>query len=121
MKIAITLQGVSADAPLDRFFGRCRAFAICDTEGGEARIVDNTQNYQAAQGAGIQSAQNVIREGAEAVVSGAVGPKAFRVLSGAGVKAYQSPESGTLETVIEAFKAGTLDEITQANGVGPMS
>jgi predicted Fe-Mo cluster-binding NifX family protein len=121
MKIAITLNGPALDAGLDRFFGRCQAFAICDTDGGEIRIVDNTQNFQAAQGAGIQSAQNVIREGVEAVVTGAVGPKAFKVLSGSGVKAYQTPETGTLETVIEAYKGGTLQEITQANGVGPLS
>lgn len=121
MKIAITLEDASAGSPLDRHFGRCRAFALCESDGCEIRTVDNSQNYQAAQGAGIQSAQNVLREGAGVVITGSVGPKAFRVLAEAGVKVYHAPAGVTVAGVIEAFRSGILEEIKQANGVGPMS
>ena len=51
-------------------------------------IIDNQQNLNAAQGAGIQSAETVVRSGAKVLVSGHCGPKAFRVLAAAGVKVY---------------------------------
>lgn len=120
MKIAMTLERAEAESPLDRHFGRCRAFAIYETGSAELRIVDNTQNFQAAQGAGIQAAQNVLREGVEAVITGSVGPKAFRVLSAAGVRIYQAPEAATVLTAVEAHEAQTLEEIHQPNGVPPL-
>ena len=80
MKIAITTSGNDLNAPLDSRFGRAPKFLIYDLEAKTFEIIDNEQNLNAAQGAGIQSAQNIARLGAKALVTGHCGPKAFRVL-----------------------------------------
>ena len=46
---------------VDPRFGRAKYFIIYDTETKEMEVVGNEQNFQAAQGAGVQSAQNVAR------------------------------------------------------------
>jgi predicted Fe-Mo cluster-binding NifX family protein len=55
--------------------------------------------------------------GAQAVVTGNVGPKAFRILNAAGIKVYLSAE-GTVAEAIRKFKAGELKETTVANVEG---
>jgi predicted Fe-Mo cluster-binding NifX family protein len=88
MKIAFTTSGTDLNAPLDSRFGRAPKFLIYDVETSAFEVVDNQQNLNAAQGAGIQSAETVARLGAKAVVTGHCGPKAFRVLAAAGIRIY---------------------------------
>jgi len=107
MKIAITSQGKELDSPIDPRFGRARYFLVVDTDTGEVSVADNAQNLNAAQGAGIQAGRNVVELGAEAVITGHVGPKAFSTLQAGGVQIYTC----TADTVGEAvaqFKAGSL-------------
>lgn len=107
MTIAITTSGDGLDAQVDPRFGRAKAFIIYDTESGEWSLLDNAQNVFAAQGAGIQSATAVVNAGAEAVVTGNCGPRAFATLSAANVAIYPGA-SGTVQEAIEALKAGAL-------------
>ncbi|MGB9553891.1 MAG: NifB/NifX family molybdenum-iron cluster-binding protein, partial [bacterium] len=55
MKIALTSQGETLDAPCDPRFGRCRYFIIVDEESGEVRAYDNP-SLSSGGGAGIQAA-----------------------------------------------------------------
>jgi predicted Fe-Mo cluster-binding NifX family protein len=114
MKIAFTTSGSDLDAPLDKRFGRAPAFLVYDSDSAAYEIIENTQNLNAAQGAGIQSAETVIRFGAGAIVTSNCGPKAFRVLSSAGVKIYNT-DAVTVAEALERFNAGTLIESTDAN------
>ncbi len=107
MKIAFSASGDSLDAALDQRFGRAAQFVIVDSETDEFPVVDNTQNLNAAQGAGIQSAQNVVSAGATVLVSGHTGPKAFRVLSSAGVEIYLS-SAATVKEAYQDWKDGKL-------------
>jgi len=109
MKIAFSTSGNDLNAPLDTRFGRAAKFLIFDTESQGVALVDNTQNLTAAQGAGIQSAQAVAKLGAGALVSGHCGPKAFRVLSAAGVKIYPCA-AATVGEALEQYVAGALAE-----------
>ena len=68
MKIAVTSRGAELDSEVDPRFGRARYFVIVDTDTGESRAVDNEQNLNAAQGAGIQAAQLVATQGVEALL-----------------------------------------------------
>lgn len=111
MKIAITTSGDSLESSLDPRFGRAAKFLIYDMTSGDFEIVDNTQNLNAAQGAGIQAAQNVAQSGVECVITGHCGPKAFRVLSAAGIKIYNC----TANTVAEALDQLSQGHITPAN------
>ena len=77
MKVAVTSQGQDLRSPVDPRFGRAKCFIVLDMETGVFCAVDNSQNLNAAQGAGIQAARNVVESGATAAITGHVGPKAF--------------------------------------------
>lgn len=117
MKIALTSQGETLDAPLDTRFGRAKNFIVYDTESGEISVVPNHQNLNAAQGAGIQAATTVASTGAAAVISGHCGPKAFKVLETAGIKVYTTQES-TGTAALAAYEAGRLEVLVSADVAG---
>ena len=117
MKIAITATGKDMSNNVDPRFGRARYFIVVDTDTNEVAAHDNAQNLNAAQGAGIQAGEKVARLGAQAVVTGNVGPKAFRILNAAGIKVYLSG-TGTVADAIRKFKAGEVKEASVANVEG---
>jgi len=120
LKIAFTTSGVTLDAPLDSRFGRAPRFLLYNMENGSFEIIDNAQNLGAAQGAGIQSAETLLRAGADALVTGHCGPKAFRVLSAAGVAVYNTTVA-TVQEALNAYKAGKLEPADEANAEGHWS
>jgi predicted Fe-Mo cluster-binding NifX family protein len=117
MKIAITTSGKDLNAPLDGRFGRAPLFLIYDLEAKTFVIIDNEQNLNAAQGAGIQSAQNITRLGVKALVTGHCGPKAFRVLQAAGIKIYNT-SAATVSEALDLYIAGKLTEAASADVEG---
>ena len=117
MKLVITTTGQTLDGPMDRRFGRAAGFLLYDLETEAYRILDNDQNLQAAQGAGIQAAQNVANSGAQAVITGHCGPKAFRVLSAASVAIYNC-EADTVADAIDQYKSGQLKPAQSADVEG---
>lgn len=117
MKIAITCQGTDLDSPVDPRFGRAANFLIVDTDTEAFQAVPNTQNLNAAQGAGIQSAQAVAAQDVEAVATGHVGPKAFRALAAAGITIYLGAE-GTVRDALDAVKNGRLETADNADVEG---
>ena len=117
MKIAFTTSGDDIHAPLDPRFGRAPKFLIYDLDHDTYRVVDNLQNQSAAQGAGIQSAETVAREGVQGVVTVHCGPKAFRVLSAAGISIFNS-DAGTVAEALEQYRSGQLKEAGSADVEG---
>jgi predicted Fe-Mo cluster-binding NifX family protein len=117
MKVAVTSQGRELGSPVDPRFGRAMFFAVVETETGEFTAADNSQNLNAAQGAGIQAGRNVVELGAQAVITGHVGPKAFATLQAGGVVVYTGA-TGTVAEAIQQFKAGTLKRSTGADVEG---
>lgn len=107
MKVAVTSSGDGLGSPIDPRFGRAAKFILVDTETGSVQVEDNTQNLNAAQGAGIQAAQNVSRLGAQVLLTGHCGPKAFATLRAAGIQVITGVE-GTVGEVVERFKRGEL-------------
>lgn len=117
MKVAITAQGQDLASMVDLRFGRAKWILVVDTETGEHRVHDNAVNLNLAQGAGIQTGQNIARFGAEAVITGNVGPNAFRTLHAADIRIFLTPQQ-TVEEAITALKEGRLREIEEANVEG---
>lgn len=117
MKIAVTAQNKELSSEIDLRFGRAQWLIVVDTESGDFQAHDNEVNLNAAQGAGIQTGQNIANLGVEAVVTGNVGPNAFRTLKAANVKIFLA-EKQTVAEAIESFKAGKLKEVNQANVEG---
>lgn len=114
MKICITSQGQKLNSLVDPRFGRAKFFVVLDTETDEYTSMDNSQNLNAAQGAGIQAAKNAIDLDVTAVVTGNIGPKAFATLNAGDVEAYTGA-SGTVSDALEQFKAGKLQQADGAN------
>ena len=67
MKVAVSAQAPSLEAPLDPRFGRCAYFVIVDTDTMRFEAIDNAA-ASAGSGAGILAAQTVANAGAEAVI-----------------------------------------------------
>ena len=107
MKIAITAQEAKNEAPMDPRFGRAKWFVIFDDETEEFSFIANEQNFQAQQGAGVQAAQLVVRQGANAVITGHCGPKAFRALKAASVDIYLGLDMSVTDALTE-FRQGKL-------------
>jgi predicted Fe-Mo cluster-binding NifX family protein len=107
VKVAVTAQGKTLESPVDPRFGRAQCFIVVETDTGEFEAVDNAQNLNAPQGAGIQAGRIVADRNCEAVITGHCGPNAFRTLSAAGVKVVVGAE-GTVAEALEKFRSGEL-------------
>lgn len=119
MKIAITAQGKELSSEIDLRFGRAKwiIVVVVDSETGDFTAYDNVVNLNATQGAGIQTGQNIANTGVEAVITGNVGPNAFKTLNTAGVKIFLA-ETQTVQQALDSFKAGKLKEVDGANVEG---
>jgi predicted Fe-Mo cluster-binding NifX family protein len=117
MKVAVTSQGKELTSEVDQRFGRAKFLLVVDTETGDYVVHNNEVNLNAVQGAGIQTGQNIANLGVEAVITGNVGPNAFKTLNAADVKIFLAEKQAVSE-VIEALKAGKLRQVEQANVEG---
>ena len=116
MKLIITSQGPELSAAVDPRFGRALWFIVFDTDTGDREVIDNSEQVEAAQGAGVQAAQVVVGSGSQALLTGHCGPKAFQVLDAAGVRVY-SGITGTVVGAIEAWETGELAPLSAPDGV----
>lgn len=117
MKVAVTSKGVTLDAEVDLRFGRAEQFIVFDTETEKFQVVGNSQNLNAAKGAGIQAAETLSRMDVDCLISGHCGPNAYRTLDAAGIKVYTGA-SGKVSDMLEALVAGKLDQAAAADKTG---
>jgi predicted Fe-Mo cluster-binding NifX family protein len=113
MRIAVSSTGNDLSALLDERFGRCAYFIMVDPEDMSFEVFEN-ESMALAGGAGIQAAQFVASQGAQAVITGNLGPNAVRTLSAAGVEAFVG-QRGTVREVVERYKRGDLTSTGTAN------
>ncbi len=114
MKIAISSRGPELASEVDPRFGRASYILVIDTETSEFEALDNSANVNAFKGAGIQAATMVSDKGAEVLMTGYCGPKAFQVLEAAGIKVVNDA-SGTVSESVARFKAGKVNYSNSAN------
>ena len=114
MKVAVTSKGVTLDSEVDPRFGRAPYLVVVDTETLEFEAVDNSSNVNAFKGAGIQAATTVCEKGAEVLMTGYCGPKAFSTLEAGGVKVVDDV-TGTIREAVELMKSGKVTYSTAAN------
>lgn len=113
MKIAVTSAEPNIEAKVDPRFGRCSYFVISDLETGNLTTIDNT-NAANAGGAGVSTAQIIIDEDINVVITGNCGPNAYKALSNAGIQIITGA-SGTISDVIEQYKNGGFKEASEPN------
>ncbi len=115
MKVAVTSYDKDITGRIDRSFGRAKWFVVVDTENDTVEDHSNMQNVNTAQGAGIQAAQNISNLGVDVILTGNVGPNAFRTLSAASIKIFVVGKNvETVEEAIAEWKAGRLQEVNEA-------
>jgi len=117
MRIAITAQGKDLSSKIDPRFGRAKWLIVLDTETGRSEALDNIVNLNAAQGAGIQTGRNIADLVVQAVITGNVGPNAFKTLNAANVKVLLT-DAQTVQEAIDLFNADKLKEVGRANVEG---
>ena len=112
MKIGISSMGKDINSMLDVRFGRCNYFVIYDTEGGLVKAIEN-QGQMSGGGAGIAAAQHIIDDDVDVVITGNMGPNALNLFKNSDIKVYRCG-SIKVETAVQLFKEGKLDELTEA-------
>ena len=112
MKVLVSAMQDSLDADVSPVFGRCPVYVFVDSETMQFEAVPNPA-MSAAGGAGIQAAQFAVSKGAQAMLTGNVGPNAFNVLQAAGMTIYPV-SGGTVRQAVEAYKDGKLQPVSGA-------
>lgn len=121
MKLCITATGPDLDSVTDLSFGRAPWLLIVDTDSLNVEAVENS-SAAARQGAGIAATQLIVDHGAEALLTGRVGPKARAALDAAGVRIYEGLAREPVREALQRFKeerfSGVRAEKTASAAVG---
>ncbi|NLP36156.1 MAG: diguanylate cyclase [Firmicutes bacterium] len=112
MKIAVSAMGDDLNSMLDVRFGRCNYFVIYDSEDGLIKSIENS-GQMAGGGAGVAAAQQILDEDVEAVITGNMGPNAFRLFQSSDIKVYRC-ESMKVKKAVQFFNEGKLQELNTA-------
>jgi len=108
LKIGVSSSGNNMEALVNPRFGRCPYFIIVDSESMRFEAVPNLA-ATSGSGAGIQAAQTIASKQVQVMITGNVGPNAFKALSAAGIQII-TDVSGKVNEIIEKFKNGLLSE-----------
>ncbi|OQX10085.1 MAG: hypothetical protein BWK76_21235 [Desulfobulbaceae bacterium A2] len=107
MKIAISATGTELSSQVDPRFGRAPYLLIVETENNAlVQVIDNRAAAEAMQGAGINAASRIAEAGAQAILTGVVGPKAAAVCEQAGIRMHNGA-SGTVAEAVQRFITDT--------------
>jgi predicted Fe-Mo cluster-binding NifX family protein len=117
MKIAVSATGRDLSADVDPRFGRTEYFIVIDSETMAYEAIENTQNLDLPQGAGIQAGKTIVNSGATVLLTGNCGPKAFTVLNQAGVEVVVNVK-GAVKEAVSAYLRGDLKPTNEANVEG---
>ncbi len=113
MKIVLSTTSPGLDSTTDPRFGRGAYLLVVDTETMRWEARPNP-GVNASGGAGIQAAQFVADQKADAAISGDFGPHAFNALQAAGIAMYLYGDCRTADEAVKRFKAGTLERVGAA-------
>ncbi len=120
MKIAISSIGQDdLSSELSPIFGRCPFFIIVEIENNEIishKRIENKAVMQAG-GAGPMAAQTVANEKVNAVISNAVGPRAFDILQQLNIEVYKA-QGATVKEAVDLFIQGKLSKINAPGMMG---
>lgn len=112
MRIVISALGDTLDAAVDDRFGRADHLLLIDTTTMAIGSIDNTANQRALKGAGLGAAEVVSLAGVEAVLTGHLGPNAYRALQAAGIPSY-GVSGMNVRQAVELFEAEELELLTE--------
>ncbi len=111
MKITVSARGESLDSEVDPRFGRTAGFVLFDSETASVNYLDNLAQQDSTKGTGVKAAQLIAKAGAEALITGQLGPNAAQFLRKSGIKIYAC-SSGTVREAIQMLQENGLEELS---------
>lgn len=117
VKVAIPIEypnGMLSE--LNEHFGMAEDFLTFDYDRGAISEMKFVRNDPQKTKEPKPNAQFLVDNGVKIVLAGAIGPHMLQVLMGVGVRVFKGA-SGTVEDVIEDYKAGMLTEVHSAGGI----
>ena len=108
MKVAIPIDDTKKEICVS--FGRTPYFLIADTEAGTTELLENPA-AEAQGGAGLQAAQFVVDQGAEALITVRCGENAAEVFQEAEISIYKA-EGTDIQFNLDSFKENKLAPLT---------
>ena len=99
MKVAISSKGDTLDSEMDSRFGRCKFFAIYDSENKSTQFIENTA-ASFTEGAGPAALQLLTAQGVTKLVSGNFGMKIKTLSSDLSVQLIVMRENHTIKSII---------------------
>jgi predicted Fe-Mo cluster-binding NifX family protein len=118
MKISISSQGPNPDSMVDPRFGRAAQFLVYDTDTASYEVVSNSQSLEAAQGAGIKAAETISKHGAQVVITGHCGPKAFSTLKAAGIEIIIGADGLSVSEAVDKYQSGQFNTTNSSDVTG---
>ena len=108
-KIIVSAMGTDLNAKVSFCFGRAHHFLLVDLDTMEFECIDNSKVDKMGSGAGIQTAEMVMKTGVKTVLTGGnVGPKAKAILTAAEISYIGNLSGLTVQEAVEKFKAEYL-------------
>jgi predicted Fe-Mo cluster-binding NifX family protein len=101
MKICVTVSEGSLDAEIEEEFGHSPLFICVDPETMVFTVHDNVLQ-ETDVGYGIQTAENLIKLGADVVITGFIGPHGVKKLTSKNIRVV-ADEEGTVREAIERY------------------
>ena len=117
MKVAVSARGSTPDSDIDERMGRAYWLMIYETDNNSWQAINNDASRNAMNGAGQQTASLLLGLGVDAVLTGEIGPRAFRILSQAGVDIYLGAAGTVMDTLV-SWHDGHLVKTATANNIG---
>ena len=111
MKICITAQSNDIESEVDPRFGRCQFYMIYDSETLQSEFFPN-QNKDGMGGVGIQAGQLMADKEVKVVLTGNVGPNAYKTLNEGNIVVITGV-SGKVLLAVDRYNRG---ELKSANG-----
>lgn len=112
MRLAIpTADGKGLKDQVSEHFGRAPTFTIVDTETSQVEIIDNVSEHFGGMG----KAPTIVSDAkVDAIFCSGIGPRAIGMFEEMGIRVFVGA-AGSVDSVIQAFKAGRLSEATDKN------
>lgn len=103
----VSPEGMQSE--LNDHFGMAEDFAIFDYDNGEVTGLRYVSNDSSVEGAKT-NAEILVENEVKIVLAGSIGPHMLTVLFDKGIRVFKGAV-GTLEDVVEDYKAGMLTEV----------
>ena len=99
--IAVSCVGKDFNAKVDSRFGRAKGFLLIDLKTMQFEHIDNSKIMDITGGAGIQTAETLLKKGVEIILTGSIGPKAESILEAAKIKVICNLDNLTVEEALK--------------------